>query len=77
MFYIEDCNRKFKKDKNLLFLGFVDFQKVYDSVWHTGLLYKLTKSGITGNFYKVIRYMYSKILVAVQAEQRLSSSFKS
>ena len=33
---------------------FVDLQKAFDSVWHNGLLYKLHKLGIRGNFLKVL-----------------------
>ena len=34
---------------------FVDFRKAFDSVWHDGLLFKLLKINIRGNFYLTIR----------------------
>ena len=37
---------------------FVDLRKAFDSVWHDGLLYKLLKINIRGNFYNVIKSLY-------------------
>ena len=38
---------------------FVDFRKAFDSIWHDGLLYKLLKINIRGNFYNVIKSLHS------------------
>ena len=37
-------------NKGKLFCCFVDLQKVFDSVWHDGLLYKLLRSKLGGHF---------------------------
>ena len=41
------------------FLAFIDFQKAFDSVDRNLLLYKLSKIGISGHFYKAIASLYS------------------
>ena len=38
---------------------FVDIRKAFDSVWHDGLLYKLLQINARGNFYDVIKSLYS------------------
>ena len=40
------------------FLAFIDFQKAFDSVDRNFLLFKLSKIGVTGQFYKAISSMY-------------------
>ena len=38
----------------------MDFRKAFDSVWHDGLLYKLLQNiYVRGNFYNVIKRLYS------------------
>ena len=41
------------------FLAYIDFQKAFDSVDRNFLLYKLSKIGISGQFYQAISSMYS------------------
>ena len=41
------------------FLAYIDFQKAFDSVDRNFLLFKLSKIGITGQFYQAISSMYS------------------
>ena len=41
------------------FLAYIDFQKAFDSVDRNFLLYKLSKIGITGQFYQEISSMHS------------------
>ena len=45
---------------------FVDFRKAFDSVWHDGLLYKLLKINIRGNFCNVIKSLYSNSTSSVR-----------
>ena len=44
---------------------FIDFQKVFDTVWHDGLLIKLILNKIGGSFFDLIsdRYMVIKELI--------------
>ena len=41
------------------FLAFIDFQKAFDSVDRTLLMFKLSKIGICGNFYQAISSLYA------------------
>ena len=35
---------------------FLDLSKIFDRVWHDGLLYKLKSNGIDGNLFKLIEW---------------------
>ena len=37
-----------------IYACFVDFRKAFDSVWRTGLFYKLIKNNMSMNFIKLI-----------------------
>ena len=52
-------NKYVYKLKKPVYGCFVDFAKAFDSVSRNSLLYKLTKTKIGGNFYKLIKSMYS------------------
>ena len=39
---------------------FIDLQNAFDSVFHTGIKYKLLKIGVGSKFYNIIKDMYSK-----------------
>lgn len=41
-----------------LYTCFIDFKKAFDTVWHTGLFYKMKKCGISNKFYNIIKNMY-------------------
>ena len=36
---------------------FLDISKAFDKVWPDGLIFKLKRNGITGNFLKIIRVL--------------------
>ena len=55
---------------------FVDFRKAFDSVWHDGLLYKLLKIIIRGNFYNVIKSLYSNSTSSVRSGNSQTRSFQ-
>ena len=44
-----------------IFACLVDFKKACDSIWHTGLYYKLVESGVGGKVFDVMESMYSQI----------------
>ena len=44
--------------KGKLYTRFVDFKKVFDPIWHQGLLYKLLKYSIGGKICETISSMY-------------------
>ena len=66
---------KYKKLKQPVFAIFVDFKKAFDSVCRQALFLKLAKIGVTGNFYKVLRNMYSNSYAHIKLSNFLSNKF--
>ena len=58
-----------------LFACFVDFKKAFDSVWHEGLFYKMSKIGIGGKTLELIKDIYRKTKCAVKSKNKLTSFF--
>ena len=52
---------KYTKQHEKLSVGFIDYEKAFDSVWQSGMIHKLQTEGIKGKFLKVIKSMYSSI----------------
>jgi hypothetical protein len=52
-------NKYLNRRNGKVFVCFVDFKKVFDSVWRQALLFKLLDKGIGRNFYKIIKHIYS------------------
>ena len=68
----------YRKRKKQLYLSFIDFRKAFDTVWHVGLIYKLVNIGVSSNFLKLIKAMYSQVSLAVQCNANgLTPSFPS
>lgn len=67
----EICKRRNKK----LFCCFVDFQKAFDSVWRVGLWSKLVCYDINGNFFRIIKNMYSGIKSCISINNKSSNFF--
>ena len=42
-----------------IYACFIDFQKAFDSIWHTGLVYKAIESGVGGQTYDIIKSMHT------------------
>lgn len=62
--------------KESIYACFVDFKKAFDSIWHQGLLYKLLSYDINGNFYNLIKDLYSKSNCNIKLGQHKTKSFK-
>ena len=60
-----------------MFCGFIDLKRAFDSVWRSGLLYKIQQFNITGKCYKVIKSMYNNIKSCVSVNGVMSSFFES
>ena len=58
-----------------LFCAFVDYKKAFDTVWRSGLWYKLLRSGISGKLYNVIVNMYNNIKSCVNCDGQTSEYF--
>ena len=66
-----------KSNKKPLYVCFVDFKKAFDTIWHSGLLYKLLKNEISGHLYRIIKDMYSKVRCRVKTTEGLTEAVKS
>ena len=76
IFTMQTIASKYKKLKKCVYAVFVDFKKAFDSVCRQALSLKLAKSGITGNFYNVLRNMYSNSNAYIKLFGHISNKFK-
>ena len=67
---------KYKSLRKPVYAVFVDFKKAFDSVCRQALFLKLAKNGITGNFYNVLRNMYSNSYAYIKLSGYLSNRFQ-
>ena len=65
------------QNQKYLYCCFVDFQKAFDRVWRTGLLWKLQKYGINGNFYNLVKSMYNNTKYCVKSNNCFTEEFDS
>ena len=68
--------QKYRTAKKPLFATFVDFRKAFDSVPRQALFQKLAKLGICGNYFNVLRNMYSNSSAQLKLSGHLSRKFK-
>ena len=61
-------NKYLFKSKRRIYACFVDFSKAFDTVWRSDLFQKLLTLGIGGNFYQVVKFMYSNSKFVVKKD---------
>ena len=64
------------KEKEKLFLCFVDFKKAFDKVDHSFLWKKLLAYGISGKFMTLIRSMYGQVKSYVRSKYGITNFLK-
>ena len=67
----EYCQRK----EGRVFACFVDFQKAFDTVIHTGLKIKLLEAGVGSLFYNIIKRMYEVSRSCIRIDNRVTDFF--
>ena len=72
IFTLNTITEKYKKLKKPVYAIFVDFKKAFDSVCRQALFYKLSRMGLTGNFYNVLRNMYSNSYAYIKLSGHIS-----
>lgn len=77
LFILKNLIMKFTKAGKPLYLAFIDFKKAFDSIWHDGLLAKLSELGVSTHLYKLIKSMYTKTKLTVQHGDEESPEFLS
>ena len=76
LFVLKTIMDKYKSEGKKVYACFIDFQKAFDSVWRTGLLYKLIKSGLNMNTIKLIKNMYEKTSQTLKLNGGISKLFR-
>ena len=66
----------YAKNGKKLYACFVDFRKAYDSVWRTGLFYKLIKYGMNKSIIKLIKSMYENTSISLKMNGGLTRPFR-
>ena len=75
IFIVNALIQKYRKNKEHLYMCFIDFKKAFDSVWHLALKLKLLEYGISGKFYDIIDNMYKDNLNCIKSDGQLSNTF--
>ena len=73
IFTLNTVTSKYRKLRKKVHTVFVDFKKAFDSVCREALFFKLSKLGITGNFYNVLRHMYSNSTAQIKLSGHVSN----
>ena len=66
---------KYRRLRKPVYAIFVDFKKAFDSVCRPALFLKLTKAGISGKFYSVLKDMYENSCGHIKLEGHVSKRF--
>ena len=76
MFILKTIIDKYCKIKDgRLFACFVDFQKAFDTIIHTGIKIKLLQIGVGSNFYNIIKNMYAQSKSCIRLNNRITNFF--
>jgi retron-type reverse transcriptase len=59
-------DKQVEQNKGKIYACFVDFKKAFDSIWHEGLFLKLLENKIDGQFYSLIKSLYSNSKCAIK-----------
>ncbi len=60
-----------------VYLAFIDFQKMFDTINRRYLSYKFLKNNVTGNFYYFLKSLYEKCEYCVKSDSGLTQAFQS
>ena len=75
MFVLKTIIDTCKKQKQNLFVCFLDLSKAFDSVWRNGLLYKLLKIGVGSKFFNSVKSMHDNVQCSVNTNMGLTPFF--
>lgn len=57
------------------YLGFIDFAKAFDTVWRSGLLWKLHRIGVRGKMLRMIAALYKNTEAFVRVDGKYTTTF--
>ena len=76
MFIIKCISDKYCKTKvGKVYACFVDFQKAFDTVIHTGIKIKLLSIGVGSKFYEIIKDIYEVSKSCVKLQNHITDNF--
>ena len=65
----------FKHNRKTLYMCFIDLKKAFDTVFHEGLLFKLSRMKISTKFTNIVSSMYSNVSAQVKTATGLTEDF--
>ena len=77
LFTLKTIIDHYKKDKKKVFAAFIDLKKAFDTIWRTGLFYKLLKAGVSKKMFNIISSMYKDTNARLKFSNGLSETFPS
>ena len=66
LFILQQLLHKYTKQHKKLYIGFIDYEKAFDSVWQHGMIHKLQKNGIQGKLFKLLNLCILQLKVALK-----------
>ena len=69
---LEHRIRKTLENRNISMVVYLDLRSAFDMIWGRGLIYKLVKSGITGNMIKWLDYYFESTKIQVRLDGHFS-----
>jgi len=75
-FILTETIQYYRESSTDIYIAFLDNEKAFDRVWLDGLLFKLSKIGITGKPWRILRNMYYNMYSCVSYAGHKSPPFK-
>ena len=75
-FLVQECSHLFRENSTPIKVILLDLEKAFDSVWLTGLMYKLYINGINAKAWRLIKEYYGNYQCAVLYENSISDYYK-
>ena len=77
IFLLKKIVKTYVSQNNYLYTCFVDFSKAFDSIWRKALIEKISKIGINGKFFNIIKSIYDSTTNSIICNDELSETFSS
>lgn len=75
MFVVQQLVEKYNEFNKLLFLGFVDYSKAFDSIEHPFIWQALKEQGVQHKYIRILKFIYDHSFTRIKIDN-LSRRFK-